>query len=309
MAIPKFEEIMAPALQLFADGNTHRHAEVDDKLAQHFNLTVEDLNEMLPSGTERRWRNRVGWACYDLSRAGFLDRPQRGAYVITDLGRTEAAKNPTTIDRNYLLKFPAYTKFRETKNKKNGVEREPASKVPQTDNGQSQTPRETIETAFQLIQADLKYDLLRTVKKMDPIGFEQLVLKLLLAMGYGGSLAEAAKMTKTSNDEGIDGVINEDKLGLDVIYIQAKRWEQPVGRPEIQRFVGALAGQKADKGIFITTSEFTRSAVDYAKDIPQKVVLIDGDRMADLMIQYNIGIAPLESFELKRIDNDYFEEL
>ncbi len=309
MPIPEYNAIKAPALQLFSDGKARRITEVYDVLAKQLNLSQEELEEMLPSGTQSRWHNRANWACYELFRAGLMDLPKRGTYVITDIGRKVAEEKPAYIDRDYLLKFPAFAKFLEPKNKKNDAIGESKSSATQVDDGKSKTPQEVIETAYRALQAELKSELLGMVKKMDPFRFEQLVLDLLLAMGYGGSRAEAAKVTKASNDEGIDGVINEDRLGLDVIYVQAKRWQDAVGRKEIQSFVGALAGQQANKGIFITTSEFSRNAVDYAKSISQKVILIDGDRLADLMMEHNIGIAKSHAYELKRIDSDYFEEL
>ncbi len=176
------------------------------------------------------------------------------------------------------------------------------------DNETDAPPEEVIGSAFNTLQTNLKEDLLASVRGMDPIRFERLVLDLLLAMGYGGSREEAARMTKASNDEGIDGVINEDRLGLDAIYIQAKRWQNTVGRKEIQSFVGALAGQQANKGIFITTSDFSDTAREYVRTLSQKVILIDGDRLAELMIEHNIGVSKSHAYEIKRIDSDYFEE-
>jgi restriction system protein len=308
MPIPKLHEITGPAIQFFRDGQSHRIVEVYEELAKHFHLTEEEQNEMLPSGTQRRWHNRADWACYELFRAELLTRPQRGAYMITDLGRKVAEENPPAIDRDYLHKFPSFVKFIEPKNKKDRANKEDISNTDEIVTGESRAPQETIETAYKALHADLKIQLLALVKKMDPFRFEHLVVDLLVAMGYGGSREEAAKVTKASNDEGIDGVINEDRLGLDVVYIQAKRWQGNVGRKEIQSFVGALAGQQAHKGVFITTSDFVDTAIAYAKSIPQKVVLIDGDRLADLMIEHNIGVALSHAYTLKRIDSDYFEE-
>jgi restriction system protein len=282
-------------------------AEVFEILAKHFNLTEVEQNEMLLSGTQRRWHNRANWACYDLFRAGLLDRPKKGTYIITELGRKVAAEKPTAIDRDYLMKFPGFVEFVQKTNNKTGEE-ESAQQPELVSAGKSATPQEIIESAYKTIQSGVKSELLGLVKKMDPYRFEELVVELLVAMGYGGSREEAGRVTRASNDEGIDGVINEDRLGLDVIYIQAKRWQQGVGRREIQSFVGALAGQQAHKGIFITTSEFADTAKSYAKNISQKVILIDGDRLTDLMIEHNIGVAKSHAYELKRIDSDYFEE-
>jgi restriction system protein len=309
MPVPEFNEIKAPAMQFFADAKPHRLAEVFEVLAKHFNLTQDEQNELLPSGKQRRWNNRANWACYDLFRAGLLDRPKKGLYVITELGKKVAAEKPDFIGREYLMKFPSFAQFAEAKGKNSN---EASVDEDETNGGEavtSKTPEEIIEAAYRTLQTSLKSELLAIVKKMDAFRFEQLVLDLLVAMGYGGSREEAARVTKASGDEGVDGVINEDRLGLDVIYVQAKKWtDTTVGRPDIQSFVGALAGKQAQKGIFITTSDFADTAKAYAKSISQKVILIDGNRLADLMIEHNIGVAPAHAFELKRIDSDYFEE-
>jgi restriction system protein len=308
MAVPEYNEIKAPAMQFFADGKSHRLAEVFETLAKHFNLTEAEQNEMLPSGTQRRWHNRANWACYDLFRAGLLDRPKKGTYVITDLGRRVAAEKPAAIDREYLMKFPSFAEFMKITNDGKAKDGDGEVETGQSGASKTATPQEVIETAYKAIQASVKAELLGLVKKMDPFRFEQLVVDLLVAMGYGGSREEAARVTKASNDEGIDGVINEDRLGLDVVYVQAKRWQHTVGRKEIQSFVGALAGQQAHKGIFITTSDFADTAKAYAKNIPQKVILVDGDRLTDLMIEHDIGVALAHAYKIKRIDSDYFEE-
>jgi restriction system protein len=308
MPIPEFNELKAPALQFFSDGAPHKLAEVFQVLAKHFKITQEEANELLPSGTQRRWHNRTNWACYDLFRAGLLDRPKKGLYVITELGKKISETRPVLLDREYLMRFPQFASFVKTPGEKILSEVASVSNSAEKVLDQRATPEEMIGGAFQIIYSTLKKDLLDLVKKMDPFRFEQLVIDLLVGMGYGGSREEAARVTKASNDEGIDGVINEDRLGLDVIYVQAKRWQQTVGRKEIQSFVGALAGQQAHKGVFITTSEFADTANAYVRNIAQKVILIDGDRLADLMIQHNIGVSLSRSFEVKRIDGDYFED-
>lgn len=259
---------------------------------------------MLPSGTQSTLQNRVNWALYDMFRAGLLDRPKKGHYTISDAGKKVLAAPPTKIDRAFLSQFP---KFKEWTQKVSGGS---ATKdIPDKDGLLVDvTPDEQIEQAYQSLNTTLASDLLEQVGKMDPFRFEQLVVDLLFAMGYGGSRQEAAKVTKKSNDEGIDGVINEDRLGLDVIYIQAKRWKSTIGRQEVQSFVGALAGQQASKGVFITTSDFNSNASVYAKSVPQKVILIGGIRLAELMIEHNIGISITRTISLKRIDSDYFEE-
>jgi len=304
MSVPEFNEIKAPALQFFAGGQAHRITEVYAGLAKHFALTDADLSEMLPSGTQSRWHNRANWACYDLYRAGLLDRPKRGLYVITELGKKIARQNPAKIDRDFLMQFSEFAKWIEvTESKVQGSEEQKDVSLKS-----GATPNEVIDAAFDSLQATLKSELLELVRKMDPFRFEHLVLDLLLAMGYGGSRDEAATVTQKSNDEGIDGLINEDRLGLDRLYVQAKRWKDSVGRPQIQNFVGALAGQHAHKGIFITTSDFSSGAREYVKNLPQRVILIDGQRLAQLMIEHNIGVSRTYSYEIKRVDSDYFEE-
>jgi|ERR1017187_1007069 restriction system protein len=228
MPIPEFNAVKAPALQFFLDGKAHPLREVTDVLGKHFALSPEELAELLPSGTERRWHNRASWACYDLFRAGLLERPKRGVYLITETGKTVAAQRPEYIDRDFLLKFPSFAEFHLKSSGKKGTAAESASTEGTVD--KNKTPEELIDEAYQVLHAALKKELLDLVTKMDPFQFEQLVLDLLLAMGYGGSREEAAQVTKASGDEGIDGVINEDRLGLDVIYLQAKRWQQTVGK-------------------------------------------------------------------------------
>jgi restriction system protein len=308
MPIPEFNEIKAPAIEFFADGQPHRVTEIYTVLAKHFHLTEEELNEVLPSGTQRRWHNRANWAIYDLYRAGLLERPKRGLYAITESGKDVAQQKPKIIDRGFLMQFPQFAEFAQATGAKKTKTGAKALHLDSEPTGNNTTPEELIGSAYEQLHATLRKDLLDLVKRMDPFRFEHLVIDLLLAMGYGGSKEEAASVTKASGDEGIDGVINEDRLGLDVIYVQAKRWQDTVGRKEIQSFVGALAGKKAQKGIFITTSGFKNTANEYAKDVHHKVVLIDGERLADLMIEHNIAVSRVHSYEIKRVDSDYFEE-
>lgn len=309
MPIPEFNAIKAPALQLLADGKLIKASDFQELLANHFKLTAAERAEVLPSGTQRRWNHRVNWALYDLFRAGLVDKPKRGMYVITDKGRQVAQKKPKIIDRDFLMQFPEFVQWIQGSRNSDSVAKPGSGSEPVStlSGSSSSTPEEAIEAAHQLIQNALRKDLLDLVKRMDPVRFEQLVLDLLLAMGYGGSREEAAQVTKASHDEGIDGVINEDRLGLDVIYLQAKRWQQTVGRKEIQSFVGALAGQQANKGVFITTSDFADTAVQYARKVSQKVILIDGERLAELMIQHNIGVSLSRAYEVKHVDSDYFD--
>jgi restriction system protein len=306
MSMPEFDEIKVPALQFFSDSKSHKFPEVYEVLAKHFKLTPEEQNELLPSGTQRRWHNRANWACYDLFRAGLLDRPRRGLYVITEAGKKVAESKPKIIDRDFLMQFPQFVEFvNATGNKKSVAD----TGKPTNEPTESKTPQELIDSAYGTLNASLKKDLLDLLKQIDPFRFQQVVLDLLYAMGYGKFREEAPQTPKKGADEGIDGVINEDKLGLEGIYVQAKRWQQTVGRQDIQGFVGALAGQQAaHKGVFITTSDFADTAVRYAKGLSQKVILINGDQLADLMIQHNIGVSVAHTYEIKRIDGDYFEQ-
>ena len=306
MPIPEYNEIKVPALELLAEVKARKTSETYGPLADGFKLTPEERAELLPSGAQRRWENRVNWALYDLYRAGLLEKPRRGTYAITELGLQVARQKPKLIDRDFLMQFPAFAKWMEGADKPD-LDKPPLISPDPILLPPGKTPEEAIDAAHRVLHDALKRDVLDQVKRMDPIRFEQLVLDLLLAMGYGGSREEAARVTKASHDEGIDGVINEDRLGLDVIYLQAKRWQQTVGRKEIQSFVGALAGQQASKGVFITTSDFAGTAVEYARKLSQKVILIDGDRLADLMIQHNIGVSRSRTYEVKHIDSDYFD--
>jgi restriction system protein len=309
MPIPKYDELTWPILEILKSGQARSTHELAKILSDRFNLTDEERNALLPSGVQTYMLNRAGWAGFHLDRAGLVTRPKRGRWQITPEGLKVAAGPPRKLDRQALCEVPAFADYlaRARAGKANAASADLSSEA--SDVSAADTPpEEQIADAFKTLRAGLKQDLLDLVCRMDPAKFERLVLDLLLAMGYGGSREEAASMTKASNDEGIDGVINEDRLGLDVIYIQAKRWQNTVGRKEIQSFVGALAGRQAHKGIFITTSDFADTARNYAKSIPQKVILLDGDRLAELMIQHNIGVSLSHSYEIKKIDSDYFEE-
>ncbi len=310
MPVPEFNEIKAPALEFLADGKPRKNSELYKALAQQFKLTDQELGELLPSGKQSRWHNRANWALYDLYRAGLLDRPKRGLYIISELGKKVAFEKPSRIDREYLMQFVQFRQFIEQSGAiKETVAQAGIESTPRLNPASvTATPEEQMATLASGIKQNLAADLLEQVKEMDPFRFERLVLDLLLAMGYGGSREEAAIAGKGVHDGGLDGLINEDRLGLDRLYIQAKRWQSSVGRPEIQNFVGALAGQHAHKGIFITTSEFSSGAVEYVKNLPQRVILVDGERLAELMIEHNIGVSPFYAYEIKRIDSDYFEE-
>ena len=310
MPIPEFNQIRSPALSLFADRTPRKVSELFDALAATFSLTDTEMRDLLPSGTQSRWHNRVQWACYDLFRAGLLSRPKRGTYLITELGLKVAAEKPTVLDRDYLMRFPQFAEFIKGPAKSEELLTSESTLRSSSDVGRSRdtSPEEQMAALAISMKQSLAAELLDQVKSMDPFKFERLVLDLLLAMGYGGSREEAAVAGKGVSDGGIDGLINEDRLGLDRIYVQAKRWQNSVGRPEIQSFVGALAGQHASKGVFITTSDFSGGAREYAKNLPQRVILIDGNRLAELMIEHNVGVSRAYAYEIKRIDSDYFEE-
>jgi restriction system protein len=300
MTIPDFQTIMLPLMELARDGKERSLAEIRDSLSVVFGLSQEELSTLLPSGTQPIFNNRVAWASIYLQRAGLLRRPKRGCYQITERGHEVLNENPQKININFLDKFPEFVEFRETKKGESAV----AAIIEPSETN----PEEALESAFQELQHALASDILQSVKDCSPQFFERLVIDVLVKMGYGGSRKEAGQAIGKAGDEGIDGIIKEDKLGLDIIYIQAKRWGNPVGRPEIQKFVGALHGQRARKGIFITTSNFTRDALDYVKNIESKIILIDGALLAELMIEHNVGVTTVASYEIKKIDSDYFIE-
>ena len=298
MAVPDFQSIMLPLLKIAGDGQEHSGQEFLEKLAKHFELSDEDLNELLPSGKQTRFYNRVGWARTYLIKSKLMEMPKRSFYRITQRGKEVLASNPDRIDMNFLKRFPEYIEFKEK-----GHEKEDKEQDKEVDES---TPEEVLENAYQEIRDTLAQDVLENVMSCTPAFFERLVVELLVAMGYGGSRRDAARAVGQTGDEGIDGIIDEDRLGLDIIYIQAKKWTNSVGRPEIQKFVGALAGRRARKGIFITTSSFSSEAVRYVSEIDTKVILIDGKRLAELMIDYNVGVNEVSTYKLKKIDSDYF---
>lgn len=305
MAIPNLDDIRRPALELLAErGILTKIGDVFELLAPRLKLTEDDLTEMLPSGTQRKWNNRVNWSCFDLYKAKLLERPSKGYYQINEAGRKALKEGPEQITRKYLSKISKDFEIFVTPGMTGGGN----GGVTPTPEPVERTPDEQIGLAMVTLDRSLKSELLENLSNVKPYRFEQVVIDLLFAMGYGGSREEAAQVTKRSGDEGIDGVINEDRLGLDVIYVQAKRWKSTVGRPEVQGFVGALAGKQANKGVFITTSNFSHEAIQFARNISQKVILIDGSRLAELMIEHNVGVSPMQTFTIKRIDSDYFEE-
>jgi restriction system protein len=302
MPIPGFQEFFRPLLAFAADGNVHTLAEARDAIARQFRFTEEELAELLPSGRQKRFSNRIAWTKVHLDAAGLLTSTARGQFAITDRGRDVLRRYPDRIDLSTLAPFEEYQQFRSRS------KAEPTGSADAADVNQTETPEETIERGYQSIRSELASTLLTRVKESSPSFFEQLVVDLLLKMGYGRSRADAGQAIGMSGDEGIDGIISEDKLGLDTIYIQAKRWQGTVGRPEIQKFVGALHGKRARKGVFLTTGVFSKEASDYAGQIDVRVVLIDGEQLANYMIDYGLGVTTRSTFEIKRIDSDYFTE-
>lgn len=295
MAVPDFQTFMLPLLRLAADGREWSVAECREPLANQFELTEEDRKELVPSGKQPRFHNRVAWAKVYLERAGLLNKTRRAHFTISNRGLEVLKNPPERIDIPFLKQFEEFEAFRS------GATSSSAASTSESD-----TPEETLQTAYQQIRNNLASELLEQIKSSSAEFFEQLILDVMLAMGYGGSRDHAGQLTKPGADAGIDGIINEDQLGLDVIYLQAKKWDHPVGRPEIQRFVGALHGQRARKGVFITTSTFSREAYDYVATIDPKVVLIDGTRLAQHMIDFGVGVSTVQRYEIKRIDTDYF---
>lgn len=303
MPIPDYQTLMLPLLRFAVDGNDHTTREAVEVLATEFQLTPAERNELLASGQQAIFNNRIGWANSYLKKAGLLESPRRGALRITARGKQILGDNPARIDVKYLERFPEFIEFRDaSRNNRETTTTESVAIATE------QTPEEALELAHQRLRISLAQDILSRILSCSPTFFERLVVELLVKMGYGGSRRDAGERIGQSGDGGIDGIIKEDRLGLDTIYIQAKRWQGNVGRPEIQKFVGALQGQRAKKGVFITTSSYTAEAIDYASRIDTKVVLIDGQLLANLMMDFDVGVSVSASYIVKRIDSDYFEE-
>ncbi len=295
--------MLSPLLQFVKDGQEHRIRDAYGGVADILGLTDEERKKLLPSGKVPVINNRVQWAKVDLLKAALLESPQRGIIKITDRGREVLSSGKHSLTEDDLMQFPEYVEFIKYCHRNRTPQ---VAQTPQED--QDQTPDELIEAAYEELRSTLAEEVLSQVKAASPGFFEKLVVDLLVAMGYGGSIEDAGQVVGGSGDQGIDGIIKEDRLGLDVIYLQAKRWEGSVSRPEIQKFAGALQGQRAKKGIFVTTSSFTKEAENYAKDIDSAVVLIDGPRLSELMIDFGIGVSVAKQFVTKRVDSDYFEE-
>lgn len=306
--IPDYQTLMLPLLKKTSDGKEHKMRDLTELIAKEFSLTDEELSVVIPSGTQSLFYNRVGWAKTYLKKACLVENVGKGVIRITARGRQFLKENPKKIDAKMLRQFEEFADFVNLQTKSTSSKASEED-VPATDYT-TQTPEELIETAYQSFQKSVAEELLDKIRNVSPSFFEKLVVSLLVRMGYGGSVKDAGQAIGKTGDEGIDGIIKEDKLGLDVIYIQAKRWKENniIGRPEIQKFVGALAGQGAKKGVFITASSFSKEAKEYKPMNDTKVILIDGLELANLMIENNLGVTPLRSYDLKKIDSDFFDE-
>jgi len=301
MAIPDFQSVMLPLLNFAADQQEHSLQDTVDSLAVVFGLTVEEREELLPSGKQARFDNRVAWARSYFKQAGLVENTRRGFFRISQRGLDLLKTTPKKINIKLLEQYPEFIDFRNLRKDINEVQ--PVI----VDEPEKQTPEEQLENSYKILSDGLASEIIQLVKSCSPSFFERLVVELLLAMGYGGTRVGAGRAIGQSGDGGIDGIIDEDRLGLDSIYIQAKRWEGVVGRPEIQKFVGALSGQRATKGVFITTSDFTREALDFVKNNNHyKVVLINGFTLAKFMIENNVGVSVATTYQVKKIDSDYF---
>ncbi len=304
MAVPDFQSFFRPLLEFASDGKEHTIRDARNALAVSMKMDDEDLKELLPSAVQTKFDNRVAWAKSYLKQAGAIEFPKRSWFKITDRGRKLLAENEGRIGLKVLNQFPEFLAFHtQTRSPTNSETVEEAQKE------SHQTPEESLQEAYKTIRDSLVAEISEKIAKNSPAFFENLVVDLMIALGYGGSRAEAGKAIGQSGDEGIDGIINEDKLGLDVIYLQAKRWPStPIGRPELQKFVGALHGKRAKKGVFITASRFTDDAKRYVETIDPKVILIDGVVLANLMIDHNLGVSTTSKYDVKKVDSDYFDE-
>jgi len=304
VTIPDYQTVMLPLLNLAAHGKEHRLRAAIEELADLFNLTEEERKELPPSGSQATFDNRVGWARTYMKKAGLLESPRRGYFQITGQGLQALEQKPEMLNVKFLEQYPEFLEFKTKSNTESTTtETDPTAPT------EERKPREVMEDAYVTIRSGLVGEVLEQVMQSSPSFFQRLVVDLLVSMGYGGTRKDAGEAVGGSGDEGIDGIIKEDRLRLEVVYIQAKRWKDTVGRPEIQRFVGALHGQNARKGVFITTSSFSNAAVQYAEGLSDKVVLIDGETLANLMIDHGVGVALEEAYEVKRVDFDYFNEV
>lgn len=323
MPVPDYQSCMLPLMRLAQDAQEHTSPDVVEVLAQQFHLTEEERRELLPSGRQAKFDNRVGWARTYLQKAGLLETTGRARFRITERGADVMQSKPPVINDKYLRRFPEFMEFQRRAIKVDDASSEgikssagdsPSAVVttrPKAQGGINilalhQTPEETLDASYQTLRRNLAQELLDKVMRSTPRFFERLVVDLLVAMGYGGSRKDAGQAIGMSGDEGIDGIIKEDRLGLDVVYIQAKRWEGTVGRPTVQAFAGSLEGQRARKGVLITTSQFSKEAQDYVRIIEKRIVLVDGEQLAQLMIDFGIGVAEVVTYTVKKVDSDFF---
>lgn len=305
--IPKFDNFFLPCLLCLSDGNVHTQESLRNYVINYFKLSATEANTLIKSGKKTQVSDRVSWTVSYFLQAGFVDSPKRGTYRINEFGKSFLLEHKGGFDKTDLLQIPSFEKFATRRTEKPESRIKPFSVIERKSD--DRTPTDLIDDAFRQINSALAKDLLTKILEMSPSFFEKLVVELLVKMGYGGSFEDAASVTQYSHDEGIDGVIKEDKLGLDTIYIQAKRWDKgSVGRKEIQAFVGAINMKHASKGVFITTSTFTEEAKKCVKDVQSKIVLIDGEQLCKYMIEYNLGVSSRQVYEIKQIDSDYFEE-
>jgi len=303
MSIPSFQKWMAPLLRRLSDNEGHRIADLYDELADDLQLSDADRGELLPSGASPTWKSRIGWARTYLKKAGLLEQTARGLLRLTAEGAKVLSERGDAIDVAFLRTIPMFLTWHEAGRRGNSSESDVDDRIES-----AESPEDTLERVSRRLNADLAQELLERIKSAPPSFFEKLVVDLMLKMGYGGSRADAGRTLGKTGDGGVDGVIDEDRLGLDVIYLQAKRWEGVVGRPVVQTFVGSLAGMRANKGVLITTSAFTAEARAYVQQIGAKVVLIDGEMLGKLMIQYGLAVTTVATYEVKRVDSDYFDE-
>ena len=300
MAVPDFQSFFLPFLQLLSDGKEHSIRDAYHILANQLELSESDRQQVLPSGQMKTYVNRIGWTRTHLKKAGLIDASKRGHFVITDRGREVLAQCPEKITVKSLQVFPEFQEFRQRNIKLIPTD----SVVAEVD----RTPEEILQEAYLTLRSEVADEIIQLLKSSSPVFFERVVVDLLVSMGYGGSRKAAGKAIGGSGDGGVDGIISEDPLGLDNIYIQAKRWENNVGRPQVQAFAGSLEGFRSRKGVMITTSDFSKDARDYVTRIEKKIVLINGEMLAELMLDHNVGVSEKERFVIKRIDTDYFDE-
>ena len=306
MAIPDYQTLMLPMLRYAAERESATLRDAIEVLSERFELSEDERRELLPSGRQATMANRVGWARTYLTKAGLLHSPKRGVFEITASGRRALSSNPPRVDNAFLRQFPEFLEF------VGGAGGDGCSADPESADAADTppgTPEERIESLYEALRADLARDLLQRILEASPEFFERLIVDLLVRMGYGGTLRDAGQAIGQSGDEGIDGIIKEDRLGLDIVYVQAKRWrpDRVVSRPELQKFAGALQGQRARKGVFITTSVFTKGAREFVQAIESKIVLIDGQLLTQLMLDFGVGVTTVATYDVKQVDSDYFE--